>query len=214
MKVAANSHERVLRAEARRWLERATRWRLLSLLFQLPARESRRELSRLAEGASGESASVAKEWARVPLKEAEAEYHRVFGSGGIPATESAYDPNALAGRGPLLADIAGFHEAFAYRPEKSPAPVPDHIAAEADFLSYLAFKAAFALDRENKEEARLTAQAYERFLQDHLRTWLPAFQDRLERLGLPLVARVLACLSEAAADSGGCATPEGASARG
>lgn len=192
---------RALRRGSRHWLETATRWRLLSLLFQLPTRKSRRELNRLANGVEGDLAEVAREWARLPLKDAEAEYHRVFGSGGIPATESAYDPNALAGRGPLLADIAGFHEAFAYRPEKPPAPVPDHIAAEADFLSYLAFKVAFALESESHEEARTAARAFERFLDDHVRTWLPPFQERVERSGWPGLARVFPNLTEAA-----CAT--------
>lgn len=187
-----------LRRESRQWLETAARWRLLSLLFQLPTRESRWETNRLAKSATGDLAEGAKAWTRVPLREAEAEYHRWFGSGGIPATESAYDPNALAGRGPLLADIAGFHEAFAYRPEKPPAPVPDHVAAEADFLSYLAFKVAFALDSQNDEEARTAAQAFERFLDDHVRTWLPAFQERVERSGLPRLVRVLPSLTEAA----------------
>jgi TorA maturation chaperone TorD len=200
MKTAAvETKTRVLRPESRRWLEAAARWRLLSLLFQLPTRESRRELNRLADAASEGLATLAKEWTRVPLKQAEAEYHRLFGSGGLPATESAYDPNALAGRGPLLADIAGFHEAFAYRPERAPAAVPDHIAAQADFLSYLAFKVAFALDAENDEDARIAAQAFERFLDHHVRTWLPAFRERAEPAAAPRLARALPCLAEAAA---------------
>jgi TorA maturation chaperone TorD len=203
VKAAAQSEGRALRDESRRWLETAARWRVLSLLFQLPTRESRRELNRLVEGLPGELAAAAREWTRFPLKDAEAEYHRVFGSGGIPATESAYDPNALAGRGPLLADIAGFHEAFAYRPERPPAPVPDHIAAEADFLSYLALKVAFALDAENDEEGQIAVRAFERFLSDHLRAWLPAFQERAERAGLPWLVRVLPALTEAASHSGG-----------
>jgi TorA maturation chaperone TorD len=205
--------ERPLRREFRLWLETASRWRVLSLLFQLPTSQSRRELSRLADGFSGELEKAAKEWARIPLKEAEAQFHRAFGPGGIPATESSYDPNALAGRGPLLADIAGFHEAFAYRPEMAPGHVPDHIAAEADLLSFLAFKVAFAVDGAKGEEAGITAAAYGRFLQDHVRTWLPAFQERVERSGLQPWVRVLPSLHEAALNSGGCAAPGRAGSR-
>ena len=187
-----------LREEARRWLESAARWRLLSLLFQLPTRQTRRELNRLADAASGELANLLREWTHIALKVAEAEFHRVLGSGGIPAAESSYDPNALAGRGPLLADIAGFHKAFAYRPENPPAPVPDHIAAEADFLSYLAFKVAFALEGANASEAQTTAQAYGRFLHDHLRTWLPAFEERLGQAGVTLWSQAVQEVNEAA----------------
>jgi len=170
-------------AESRRWLTVAARWRLLSLLFQLPTRETRRELRRLAPAVPQGLGALAQEWAAVPMKAAEAEFHRVLGPGRVPAVESSYDPNALAGRGPLLADIAGFHEAFSYRPERPPADVPDHIAAELDFLSYLAFKAAFALHEEKSEEARITAAASQRFLEDHLHTWVAAFRERLERAG-------------------------------
>ncbi|HXE74547.1 MAG TPA: molecular chaperone TorD family protein [Candidatus Xenobia bacterium] len=197
--VAEKSKRAPLRQDARRWLESAARWRLLSLLFQLPTRQTRRELNRSAAAASSELASMVKEWTRVPLAVAEAEFHRVLGSGGIPAAESSYDPNALAGRGPLLADIAGFHEAFAYRPQYPPAPVPDHIAAEADFLSYLAFKVAFAIERGIASEARTTADAYERFLRDHLHTWLPAFQERLAQAGLALWHQAILEMTQTAA---------------
>jgi len=178
-----------LSREAKRWLATASRWRLLSLLFQLPTREARRELKRLAGSVPRDLASLAKAWTAVPMKDAAAEFHRVLGPGGIPAVESSYDPNALAGRGPLLADIAGFHEAFAYRPEKPPAEVPDHIAVELDFLSYLAFKTAFALHAGSWEESQITAKAYEHFLAEHLCTWVPTFHERLERAACPFYAR-------------------------
>jgi len=187
----------VLSHESREWLKNASRWRLLSLLFQLPTRESRRELNQLARGAPKKLGAVAKEWTRIPMKTAAAEFHRIFGPGGIPAAESSYDPNALAGRGPLLADIAGFHEAFAYRPEKPPADVPDHIAMELDFLSYLAFKTAFALHGGNEEEGRISAQAYKRFIEEHLGTWMPAFRERIEHTAPPSFVQALVSISDA-----------------
>ncbi len=165
------------------WLEAASRWRLLSLLFQLPTADTRRELRRLAGSMRDELADLAREWAGVPVKLAAAEFHRVLGAGGIPAVESSYDPNALAGRGPMLADIAGFHEAFAYRPEHPPAEVPDHIAVELDFLSYLSFKVAFALHEGRREEAQIANEGYNRFLEQHLATWVPAFREKLARSG-------------------------------
>jgi TorA maturation chaperone TorD len=174
-----------LSREAKRWLATASRWRLLSLLFQLPTRETRRELKRLGQTAPAPLAALAREWTDLPLPAAAAEFHRVLGPGGIPAVESSYDPNALAGRGPLLADIAGFHEAFAYRPEKPPAEVPDHVAVELDFLSYLAFKVAFALHDGQRREAEIAAQAHEKFQRDHLHGWVAAFRERLERTGSP-----------------------------
>lgn len=169
--------------EAMRWLETASRWRLLSLVFQYPSRRTRQELRRLAGSVRSDASVLAKEWVGIPNRFAEAEYHRVLGPGGVPPVESSYDPNALAGRGPLLADIAAFHKAFAYAPLHPPAEVPDHIAAELDFLSYLAFKVAFARESGNTRHAQVTMKAYRAFLHDHLRNWIGNFGARLEQLG-------------------------------
>ena len=40
---------------------------------------------------------------------------------------------------------------------------------------------------------------YERFLEDHVRRWLPAFQDRVDRSGLSWPVRALSSLTEARA---------------
>lgn len=167
------------------WLKAAARWRLSSLFFQLPTKQSRRELRHLSEIVPDDLAQLAKFWAAVPLPLAAEEYHRTLGPGGVPAVESSYDPNALAGRGPLLADIAAFHKAFAYSPEKPPAEVPDHLAAQLDFLSYLALKIAFAIESGQTENARIADQAYSKFLQEHLFTWVQAFRERLENTAPP-----------------------------
>lgn len=180
--------------KARRWLADASRWRLLSLLFQLPTPETRREIRRLAGAVPPELAALAGEWAGIPLQMATEEFHRVLGAGGVPAVESSYDPNALAGRGPLLADIAGFHEAFAYRPERPPAEVPDHIAVQFDFLSYLAFKTAFALHEGQRENARIASEAHDRFIEQHLATWLASFRAKLEHSGSVFFIRAAAAV--------------------
>jgi TorA maturation chaperone TorD len=180
--------------EAQRWLEAASRWRLLSLLFQLPTPETRRELRHLPGSTPQNLAALAGEWVGVPQKLAAAEYHRVLGAGGIPAVESSYDPNALAGRGPLLADVRGFYEAFAYRPAKPPAEVPDHIAVQLDFLSYLSFKAAFAWHEGQEEKARIAAGAYRIFVEQHVATWVTAFREKLERSGSAAFIRAAACI--------------------
>jgi TorA maturation chaperone TorD len=190
--------KRGLGKRPRQWLQLASGWRLLSLLFQSPTRESRRELSRLTTEGPKKLAPLAREWAETPRQDAEAEFLALFGPGGIPAVESSYDPNALAGRGPMLADIAGFHEAFAYRPSNPPAAVPDHIAVELDFLSYLAVKIAFALHARQRVEAGVAVKAYEGFLEDHLRTWVGAFGERLQQSASPFYARAAMSVAQMA----------------
>ena len=197
-KRSRHTHRVAIADKSRAWLQAAGNWRVLSLLFQNPSREARRELNRLIREASKKLAPLAREWAEVPQREAEEHFQFIFGPGGIPAVESSYDPNALAGRGPLLADIAGFHEAFAYRPARPPAEVPDHIAVELDFLSYLAFKTAFALHAKQKKQGDIAARAYARFLQDHLHTWLSAFRERLNNSASPYYARAALAVDEMA----------------
>ena len=187
-------HSDQMNGKSKAWLEAASQWRLLSLLFQLPTRQSRQELRRLAQIAPSKLANLAKAWADVPLTLAAAAYHRTLGPGGVPAVESSYDPNALAGRGPLLADIAAFHKAFAYAPEKPPSEVPDHVAAQLDFLSYMAVKVAFAIEAGEPENVKISDQAYSKFLKEHLYTWVDAFRERLELSASEFFIRAADCI--------------------
>jgi TorA maturation chaperone TorD len=103
----------------------------------------------------------------------------VLGPGGLPSCESSFDKAALAGRGPLLAAIGGYYQAFAYEPDAREREVPDHIAVELDFLAYLAFKGAFAAEAQLTEELEVTTQAYDAFMRDHLRFWIGPFLESL-----------------------------------
>lgn len=181
--------------ETRRWLEQAATWRYFSLLFQFPTGESRREL-RLSRDVSPELRALGEKTFAQSLKDMEMEFHRVLGSGGIPALESSYDDNALAGRGPLLADVRAFYEAFLYQPEKPPAELPDHIAVELDFLAYLAMKIAFAHHENQAQEEQTTKDAYERFLQQHVCEWVARFAAQIAASGSPLYVDVAALLGE------------------
>lgn len=175
-------------AETRRWLQVAATWRFLSLLFQSPTTESYSQLHALIGELPPEQQERARQLMTMPLEGWQAEFHRVLGPGGIPACESSYDENALAGRGPVIADIAGFYQAFAYNPTNAPAETPDHISIELGFLAYLALKIAFATYAGKDEEAQLTRDAYRRFLSDHLHYWAEPFQQAVVRAASPLYA--------------------------
>jgi TorA maturation chaperone TorD len=184
-----------LNAEARHWLRKAAAWRYFSLLFRLPSRETRNELKRLGREVPRGIRGLGQEWTSLPLKAAEAEYHRVLGAGGVPCVESSYDDNALAGRGPLLADVRAFYEAFAYTPEKLPAELPDHIAVELDFLSYLAMKASFAHHAGTPEQKRVSVDAYHQFAKSHLNPWVGKLQASVARAGTALHSKALVSLN-------------------
>ncbi len=161
------------------WLERAACWRCASTLFRFPTADGLAELRVLLPMLPDEARDAGAALIDVPLDTWESEFHRVLGPGGLPSCESSFDRAALAGRGPLLAAIGGFYEAFAYEPDAQTREVPDNIAVELDFLAYLAFKGAFAADAQRTEELEVTTHAYDAFLRDHLGFWIAPFLESL-----------------------------------
>lgn len=182
--------------DVRGWLQAAVVWRFLSLVLRTPdeetAAEARGLTRELPEGLRGRAAAMLD----LPLNDWEDEYHSVLGPGGCPATESAFDRSTIASRGPLLAEIAAFYEAFAYAGDRAVHEVPDHIAVELGFLAYLAVKVAFALQEGREEETRVTLDAYERFLRTHPAFWVEPFADRLSASGSAFYAGAADLLRE------------------
>lgn len=168
--------------DVRPWLERAANWRMASLLFSEPHADRAPELTGLgvlvSDALRAEAAALA---ADTPLRADD--YFRVLGPGGCPATESAYDRAAIANRGPLIADVAAFYEAFAYPPRLTSDLAPDHVAVELDFLGFLALKIAFALDQNRPEDRVVGQAAYREFLEAHPGFWIEQLLARLESAG-------------------------------
>lgn len=167
------------------WLERSAEWRFASLLFQLPSPELVDELRAVGREVRSEWRDEAERLASGPIEDWQAEYHRVLGPGGCPASESSYDDNALAGRGPLMARVAGVYEAFAYVPHEANPEVADHLSHLLGFLGYLALKSAYARHTQQSERLTITSDAYLRFAAEHLATWIERFEDRIARTESP-----------------------------
>ena len=161
------------------WLERAACWRFASILFGSPTAEALADLRSIVPTVPEPCRAAAQHLSTVDLELWGYEYHRVLGPGGLPASESSYDRAALAGRGPALAEIAGFYRAFSYRLDASGQGVPDDISVELGFLAYLAFKAAYAIHEQLGDALDVTSQAYAEFLRLHVSFWMPAFLEPL-----------------------------------
>jgi nitrate reductase assembly molybdenum cofactor insertion protein NarJ len=174
----------------RHWLERAACWRCASLLFQSPSDGTLAELRDQIAELPPRERSAASALLPPDRETWESQFHDVLGPGGIPASASSYDPAAIAGRGPLLARIAGTYRAFAFTPRSG--EVPDHISVQLAFLSYLALKIAFALYERAAEPAALTEEAYTRFLGEDVTFWIPVFGERLAGIDSGLYAERLA----------------------
>lgn len=112
----------------------------------------------------------------------EPEYVRLFGPAArCPLYETAYgDAGRLLGRSASLADIAGFYLAFGLHPTATASHREDHIGLELEFMSLLCLKEAYAMAEEWQEALEITRTAQQRFLQDHLGTWIDAFVAQLK----------------------------------
>jgi len=111
--------------------------------------------------------------------------------------EGAYgNAPSMAGKGSLLADIAGFYAAFGLGPAAARPDTEDHIAAELEFMSALALKEAYALALANADGLDVTRRAEVAFLTDHLGRWGEAFADAVrEATPLPYFGAVAECLA-------------------
>jgi TorA maturation chaperone TorD len=152
-----------LSTEQRSLLEQATDWRLLALLFECPTSDWREHVKSLIPLASDHQLRAAAEAA---LEEAsEGLYHSIFGPGG-PASPREVSYHDSVQLGYLMSELAFLYDAFAYRPISN--EPPDHVAMEAGYISYLAFKQAYALGRSESEQAQLAADASRQFVENHL----------------------------------------------
>jgi TorA maturation chaperone TorD len=164
------------------WLERAADWRFASLLFQEPHAVTGPGLAALVPllpaDHRADTAALAAE-----QDDRSEHYYAVLGPGGCPASESAYDHAAMANRGPLIAEVSAFYEAFAYPPRLTSDLAPDHVAVELDFLAFLAMKVAFAWYAGRDDDRKVAEAAFFDFLDRHPRFWLIALRDRLQGSG-------------------------------
>ena len=125
------------------WLSRAAILQFASLALQTPTAEVVHEMRDLIATLPDDLASAAITILEWPEEAWEPEFFSVLGPAACAICESSYERAAQASRGPLLAHVAAFYEAFGYVPDRLK-EVPDHAAVEFGFLSFLAMKVAFA----------------------------------------------------------------------
>lgn len=170
-------------------LREAVEWRLIGLLLAYPRDGWREEVQALARPIADQHLRAA---AAAVLEAARAGgYLAALGPGGaVSPREVAYCGWQEPGK--VLADLAAFYQAFAYRPRAG--EPPDHVAVETDFVAYLRMKAAYARSRGAARDAEVAAEAARVFIADHLAVMAAPLADRLVATGfegLALAARAL-----------------------
>ncbi len=120
----------------------------------------------------------------VSMAEWTQEHERVFGhsvQSAAPPYELEYGEEHSHRQPQELGDIAAFYQAFGLRTSTASHERVDHIVTECEFMQYVLYKQACALDEASQERADVCEAAARQFLADHLGCWGPAFCLRLSR---------------------------------
>jgi putative dimethyl sulfoxide reductase chaperone len=74
-----------------------------------------------------------------------------------------------------LGDIQGFYKAFGLDISDIEKERCDHISVEMEFMHYLLYKQAYALENHGDEKAQICVGAHKKFLKEHIGKWAPLF---------------------------------------
>ena len=167
----------------------AAEWRLLSLLFECPTPEWRKQVSGLVKDIADEELRSA---ALSALEEAsEGLFHHTFGPGGpAPPREATYHQTVQLGY--LMSEIQAYYNAFAFHPVTD--EPPDHVAVETAFIAYLRVKETYALACGSEEQAATAAESAEHFIREHLANVAEPFAGHLAVSEIPYLAKAGAVL--------------------
>ena len=169
--------------------QEAAEWRLLSLLFECPTAEWRRQVSGLMKDTADEELKSA---AQDALEQAsEGLFHHTFGPGGpAPPREATYHQTVQLGY--LMSELQAYYNAFAFHPATD--EPPDHIAVESSFIAYLKLKEAYAWACGNEDQAATAAESAHQFIREHLANIAEPFTSHLQASEIPFLVKAGAAL--------------------
>ena len=127
-----------------------------------------------------------------------AEAHvRLFGPAArCSLTETAWgDAARLLGKPAQIADISGFYGAFGLQPVSGSDATPeDHLVTELEFMSILYLKEAYAHSAGMDEQLAITRDARNKFLEEHVATWIDYWAEQVQGENPPAFYGTLAAL--------------------
>ena len=74
-----------------------------------------------------------------------------------------------------LGDIQGFYKAFGLDISEVEKERCDHVSVELEFMHFLLYKQAYALENHGDEKAQICVDAQKKFLKEHIGKWVPLF---------------------------------------
>ena len=106
-------------------------------------------------------------------------YVKLFEMGNAPPYETSYTCKEHPYRNNFdEADISGFYKAFGM---KAKGELPDHLAAELEFMALLYLKQGYAALSGNNASAEICREAREKFFVEHLSKWVDQFKAEVTR---------------------------------
>lgn len=184
---------------------RADVFRLFAACYYEPAPEFLEEdvfgalagAARRLDDVLGElAAALEPAFRSVPLLDLQVDYTRLFLSPGgalAPPNESVWvdagDPSRTQ---QVMEDVAASYAAAGYQTGEDFKDLPDHIAAELEFLYALVFREAVALANGEAAQRAAAAQLQRAFLQDHLGRWAREFLSAQRQAADTVYYRTLA----------------------
>jgi len=135
-----------------------------------------------------------------PMEELQVDYTRLFLNPTGPLA-APYESAWIAGKDPMLFDeviqsVLDSYRAGGYEVDEGFRDLPDHIAAELEFLYALIFREARAVASGNEAERAEAIDLRRRFIEQHLGRWIGPFAAALRGGGETELYRALADLTE------------------
>lgn len=196
-------------SDVKRIAARADMCRLLAACYYQPGPEFAEErvfdsmqtaATALDDGFATLARSLGDAFDAQPLDELQIDYTRLFLNPAGPLA-APYEAAWLAGKDPMLFDevmqsVLDSYRAGGYEVDEDFRDLPDHIAAELEFLYALIFREARAAASGNDAERANAVDLRRRFVQEHLGRWIGPFTEALREGGETALYRTLADLTE------------------
>lgn len=118
---------------------------------------------------------------KMAMKHIQAEYVRVFGhsvSQECPPYEMQYGTEGgVQSQTDVLIQLGGFYDTFGFEmPANRGRERVDHLSVELEFMSFMCFREAFAIENGHDErKIGILSSGMKKFIRNHLGRWVPLF---------------------------------------
>ncbi len=117
-------------------------------------------------------------FAATAIETLQRDYRRIVGhtmSKECPLYETQFGVAQVFQQVHELGDIQGFYKAFGVDTSDVERERCDHVSVEMEFMHFLLYKQAYALENHGDEKAQICVDAQKKFLKEHIGKWVPLF---------------------------------------